>query len=88
MHTMMLFDDVAVGPCATNYGNCSQFCWTLSSNTSVCDCAPGFFLTSDGKTCSPRKSHSNTVLYTRFENLCSPEIHPVANNMRNIEKLN
>ena len=48
-----------VGPCATNYGGCSQFCWTTSSTTRVCDCTLGFFLASDGQTCNHRKSHKS-----------------------------
>jgi len=48
-----------IGPCTTNNGGCNQFCWTSSSNTRVCDCAPGFLLASDGETCTSRKSYIN-----------------------------
>jgi len=48
----------AVGPCSRNYGGCSHYCWTTSENTKVCDCAPGFFLDSDGKKCTIRKYHN------------------------------
>ena len=61
---MILSNDAVVGPCTNNNGGCRQICITLSSKTKVCDCAAGFFLNSNGETCSPRKSHSNTVYPT------------------------
>jgi len=47
-----------LAPCATNNGNCSQFCWTTSSITRDCDCALGFFLAADGTQCISRKQRS------------------------------
>jgi len=57
--TMMLSSVVAVDPCTTTYnGGCKNFCFTSSSTTRVCDCAPGFSLDSDNVTCNPRKSYA------------------------------
>jgi len=49
------------GPCTRNNGGCSQYCWTTSSTTRVCDCSLGFFLASDAAKCISRKTHDITV---------------------------
>ena len=73
----MLSVDVVVGPCASNYGGCSQFCWTTSSNKKLCECALGFFLASDGQTCNHRKSRISTVYIDSFWATVCKTVRPV-----------
>jgi len=73
----MLSVDVVVGPCASNYGGCSQFCWTTSSNKKLCECALGFFLASDGQTCKHRKSRISTVYIDSFWATVCKTVRPV-----------
>ncbi len=48
-------------PCEKNNNGCKHLCFFLGGNTTKCDCASGFTISSDGISCMGTKSF---VLYT------------------------